>query len=785
MHPPVIFSIVSANYLAYARTLMQSVREHHPDSLRYVFLADEDPGNLDLDPDEFTVVTARELGIPHFDHFAMRYSILEFNTALKPAAFRWLASKHVLTAIIYLDPDILVLGPLDDVAEAVQSGALVVITPHLTAPVDDGKRPDEVTMLRVGAYNLGFVAVGPHPERNAFIEWWARRLEFNAVIDLESGLFTDQKWIDLVPGMFPDVRILRRPGYNLAYWNLAHRTLTSDGQGRLLANGELVRFVHFSGVDFRYPSAFSVHQDRYDAATIGALDPHYRHYLQLLRDNGYDRYSRVPYGFRRLRDGTTITQEMRAIFRNRFDIGAPETCADPFEIRGSAFDDDASIWMRIARLGLRQHSRLKGARLVRMTMNRLSPRTRWALRGLFVRTATPRSLRAARVTASTLPLGIPTSRPTALEAPLQANVIGYFKGEFGVAETARSLVRAARARDIEIAPVNVDARSTARELDMRLADEFVRSSGHPISIFCVNADQIETVMSLVDTGLVAERYVIGYWAWELPHFPPAWHSAVDLVDEIWVPSSFVASSLASATKKVIRVVPVPVDAEPSRRYLRAEFELPTDRFVFLFSFDFRSFASRKNPEAVIEAFRKAFPGGKESVLLVIKTTNGAAMPRRLDDLIRSVSHDHRIVVQDGFMTRDEMFGLESVVDSYVSLHRSEGYGLGLAESMSLGKPVIATGWSGNMEFMDASTSLLVGYRPVPVKQGEYPHAEGQVWADPDIDQAAYFMRRLVDDRELRAGLGHRAKEHMANSFSYIAIGQRVQSELARITRTRV
>jgi len=136
------------------------------------------------------------------------------------------------------------------------------------------------------------------------------------------------------------------------------------------------------------------------------------------------------------------------------------------------------------------------------------------------------------------------------------------------------------------------------------------------------------------------------------------------------------------------------------------------------------------------------------------------------------------------MSRDELFGLQSVVDSYVSLHRSEGFGLGLAESMSLGKPVIGTAYSGNMEFMDASNSCLVGYRLVDVQTGEYPYPAGQVWADPDLDQAAYHMRRLVEDPGYAAELGRRAREDIARDFSFEAVGERIARELARITEGR-
>lgn len=784
MQGPVFFSIVSANYLAYAITLMQSVRQHHPDAHRYVFLADEDPGDLEVDPELFRLVPVGDIDIPHLEHFAFRYSILEFNTALKPFAFRWLAARHASDTLVYLDPDILVVAPLEAVFNATSMGALAVITPHLTAPLTDGKHPDELSIMRAGAYNLGFIALGPHPMRTAMADWWANKLEFNARIDFESGLFTDQKWIDLLPGLFPDVTILRHPGYNLAYWNLPHRTVSAE-RGRVLVNGGPLVFVHFSGVDLQHPDAFSKYQNRFDVNGIGGLRPLYLQYLDLLRNNGHDRYSHTPYAWAQLRDGTVITSEMRAIFRDRFDVGRPDEHSDPFGLTAGAFDEGAPLVSRLSRYALRQYPRLRAWRPLRWAMNRLSSNARWALRQRLTRGSTPASVRAAHKADRASASGYPTSRPTGLELRPRANLIGYLKGEFGVAEAARSLVRAAETRGVDLALINVGASDTAREQDLRLVDAISDVAPHPINVLCVNADQTEYVMTTLGPRIIDGRYNVGVWFWELARFPSAWQPSIDRVDEIWVPTRFVQESIAAATGKPVQTIRMAVDATPSRRYGRTDFGLPDDRFVFLFSFDFSSFIARKNPLATVAAFRSAFPPGDERVALVLKSTNGQRNRDELRRLQAAIEGDARIRLLDGFMSRDEVFGLESVVDSYVSLHRSEGFGLGLAESMSLGKPVIGTAYSGNMEFMNASNSCLVGYRLVAVKTGEYPHSEGQVWAEPDIVQAAQYMRRLVDDPAFASDLGRMAREHMAREFSNEAAGERIADELTRILQTCV
>jgi glycosyltransferase involved in cell wall biosynthesis len=778
---PVFFSIVSANYLAYAITLMQSVREHHPNAYRYVFLADEDRGDLGLDPELFTLVSIRDLAVPHFSHFAFRYSVLELNTAAKPFALRWLAERHSDQAIIYLDPDIYVVSPLVEVLAATASGALAVVTPHLTAPLNDDKRPDEQTMLRVGVYNLGFIGTGPHPARAALVDWWADKLEHRAYVDLESGLFTDQKWVDLVPGMFPDVTILRRPGYNLAYWNLGHRPVAVNADGSLSADGEPLSFVHFSGIDVRHPEIFSVHQNRFDAGSIGGLRPLYLRYVDLLETNGYQRYSQLPYSWGKLRDGSVITNAMRSIFRSRFDVGRPEAHADPFALTARAFTEDLSLAARLGRFALRQYPRLRTWRPFLWAFNRISPKTRWAIRRYLTRLSSTTSVPAMPAAANS-ESNHSASGLSEIGSHPRANVVGYLLGEFGVAEAARSLIGAARRSGIDLAMVNIEAPHTAREQDLRLAGSVASAAPHPINIFCVNADQTELVLDALGPRVVAGRYNVGLWFWELSRFPSVWQPSVDRLDEIWVASEFVRESIAAVTDKPVRTIGLAVDATPSRAYRRDEFGLTDRDFVFLFTFDFGSFMARKNPMAVVEAFRAAFPVGDERVALLLKSTNGDRNrdgPRALRAVIAG---DTRITLMDRFLSRDEIFGLESVADAYVSLHRSEGFGLGLAESMSLGKPVIGTAYSGNMEFMHGGNSCLVGYRLVDVKPGEYPYADGQVWAEPDLEQASYYMRRLVADPGFSADLGRRAREHMARDFGAEVLGRRIASELTRILR---
>jgi len=168
----------------------------------------------------------------------------------------------------------------------------------------------------------------------------------------------------------------------------------------------------------------------------------------------------------------------------------------------------------------------------------------------------------------------------------------------------------------------------------------------------------------------------------------------------------------------------------------------------------------------------------------VKSTNGDQIPDKLATFQRSAADDPRIEIRDGFLSRTEMFGLQNNIDCYVSLHRAEGFGLGMAECMYLGKPVIATGYSGNLDFMDSDNSLLVDYRMIPLRDGDYMCWQGQHWADPDVAHAARLMRQVFDDRELARRVGAAAAISIRASNSKAACGATVSGRLREIDRGR-
>src|SRR5689334_14285715 len=218
--PITICTIIAKNYLAQARCLAESFYAQHPDGRMFVLLIDQPDGCFDPHDQPFTVVLVPELAIRGFAQMAFRYNVLELSTAVKPFFIEYLFDHADLAHLIYLDPDIYCYRPLTPLLDALQTHMLA-LTPHLLEPLDDQHHPNELDILRVGVYNLGCIGLARGPELLAFLRWWQRRLERECVVDLSQGLFVDQGWIDLAPSLFAGVTIVRDPGCNVAYWNLA------------------------------------------------------------------------------------------------------------------------------------------------------------------------------------------------------------------------------------------------------------------------------------------------------------------------------------------------------------------------------------------------------------------------------------------------------------------------------------------------------------------------------------------------------------------------------------
>lgn len=362
------------------------------------------------------------------------------------------------------------------------------------------------------------------------------------------------------------------------------------------------------------------------------------------------------------------------------------------------------------------------------------------------------------------------------------NVICYAHGSFGLAEAARLYSAELRQAGIDV---------SVRDAGIEIPHEMASSEGHvpsadqvtyANSLIFINPDHLSQVLETLEFPLQAGQRNIGVWFWELEHFPKAWMSALELVDEIIVATHFVEMALREVTNKPVTVIPQPLADYPRSELSRREFGLD-DAFTYLTTFDFNSSMARKNPLGVVEAFLKAFPEPDTKVRLLVKSSNGHRYPEQLQALLDAAARDHRIIVRDQLLVRPDLTALYACVDAYISLHRAEGYGLGMAEAMWLGKPVVATAYSGNLDFMNDRNSYLVGFDRVPVGEGEYIHPHGQFWAEPDIDDAARQIRHVYLDPVVRRSKTETARKDIHEKGSMQACGHSLLAHLTGSIRT--
>jgi len=343
------------------------------------------------------------------------------------------------------------------------------------------------------------------------------------------------------------------------------------------------------------------------------------------------------------------------------------------------------------------------------------------------------------------------------------NLIGYFHSPTGVGQSVREAHGALRAAGVPAS--------------LRSVDGPPMSTGFPYfaNLFYVNADQTDAVRQKFGQPFYTARHNIGYWTWELDEFPDRWTGAFSAYREVWTPSTFCRNAVSRKAPVSVLTIPYAVSPVVPTGMDRQYFGLAPDRFLFLAAFDVFSVVDRKNPLAAIRAFELAF-GAESSCQLVLKVNNGGARPECIEEL-RDACTSGAVHFIDATLGREEMYGLIQCADCFVSLHRSEGFGLVIAEAMHFGKPVIVTNYSGNTDFTHPDNSLLVDYKLIPVGPGCEPYDPGSVWADPDVEQAAGYMRNIAADADMRTRLSNTGSAFVKEALSPAAVGRKMRERL--------
>jgi len=393
---------------------------------------------------------------------------------------------------------------------------------------------------------------------------------------------------------------------------------------------------------------------------------------------------------------------------------------------------------------------------------------------------------------SKMPSPIGTSPPA---IGYGVNAIGSWEATTGLAEAARRSVNALLDAGVAVAMEDYDygAPRESHRLPARLRS-LPTGRPHDLEIMFLNVNELAAVPEQYLRPRFHQRTLVGSWYWELPTLAPNVREQAERVDEIWVATRFVADAFRATVTKPVEVMPCVVEPIRDESLVTGDFDLDASKVTYLFGFDAHSTIARKNPRAVIRAFAQAFSRAERErdVQLVLKTINLADLTEARSTIVREIQEVGGVLIEDD-LTASEMGALTSLCDVYVSLHRAEGFGLGMAEAMYFGKPVIATGYSGNLDFMNASNSCLVGYRMRPIALGDlrmnpgaqHVYAPGHLWAEPDIVDAARWMRYLWQHPRRRATLGAEASETVRSRYHSTAVGARLRARLAQLAIDRV
>lgn len=788
--PPAACTIIARNYLSHARILARSYLEQHPGAPFYLLVVDGLPPGVDAGVDGVRVLDLADLELPYVYEMSFKYDVTELSTAVKPTLLSLLIERYGEERICYIDPDIWMKRPLTEVTEALETRQ-IVLTPHLSGPIpDDGCAPSEQDILIAGAYNLGFLGLAAGPETTDLLAWWESRLRDLCRADPARGLMVDQRWIDLVPTLFTSTRLVRDETYNVAYWNLHSRRLARRGRGYTV-NGRPLTFFHFSGFDPRRPTALSKHQTRHEVAQGSALATLLGEYAERQFAEGFLDSCTWGYGLSSFGNGLRLDPVMRRLYLS-LEPAERERFGNPFDT-----DDDGCFlaWATgDGAHGRRLSPFLDALYRARTDVAAAFPdldgadRDRfldWAASqgtsemGYDVALVSPGAHRARRRAGE-----IRTARDAAPAAaaplPPGVNVCGYIRNESGLGTLTRGYIGALNTIGVEVALKDVSCLSVNRSEDPTVTivhDEHP----HPVNLVCVNADQHFVVMEQ-DERFFQGRYNIGVWNWELPSFPAEWHDRFAHYDEIWAGSSMIVHALSAVSPvPVVRMPPVLTTARVGdRKRGRRSLKTRPGEHVFLFIFDFHSYFERKNPLAVVEAFRRAFGPG-DNVRLVIKCVNGKSDQRAMARL-RSAAEGLPVQLLVDYVPYQRVSDLVAACDTYVSLHRSEGIGLTIAEAMAAGKPVIATGWSGNVDFMDVSNSFPVPFELVELTSDVGPYSAGEVWAEPSVEEAAALMRLVVEEPELAARRGAAGRRHVEACFSTDQVAKVMAQRLAVVAQ---
>jgi glycosyltransferase involved in cell wall biosynthesis len=357
------------------------------------------------------------------------------------------------------------------------------------------------------------------------------------------------------------------------------------------------------------------------------------------------------------------------------------------------------------------------------------------------------------------------------------NIVGFAFGELGLGEDVRMAAAGMASQRVPFSVYNAPIRLQSGTSDLTVKAWLVEKPVYQANLVFLPAVETLRIFLVTGDGTFRGRYTIGAWQWELPTWPRQLRDVYRLVQEIWASTRYTAAAFRESSPVPVFHMPMAVHVPTVPPMSREEFGLPQGCFVFLFVFDSLSRYARKNPLGTIEAFSRAFPRSNRDVRLVIKCMHAMPQQRVWRDVMDQSLRDDRIVLINETFSRGRILGLFGCCDALLSLHRAEGFGRTIAEAMLLGKPVIVTNYSGNTDFTTKETAFLVDGPLVPLKPGDYFFSEDHHWCEPDLDQAAYHMRRCFEDSGLARRVAKSGQTFIQENHNPEVIGRSYRKRL--------
>jgi glycosyltransferase involved in cell wall biosynthesis len=767
-----IVSTICRSEVARARVLAASVAEHAPEVSVTVLVLDataEDRGS----PEPFELLRPEDVAIDDIGTLAVMLEREELREACKPRLLRHMLAVAPGEVLLHLDADSLVCGPLEDLGRlASEHGVLVRRRISRGLPAD-GRRPNEADLRGWGMHDSGLFALGRGRDHAELLDWWAARGSLGTLFDGTTAP------IDRIALLGDGAFELADEGLGASFFDLHDRAITAY-EDTILIDGSPLRLMRFPGFDVDDPLALSFAQSRIRVAEHPALAALCSDYAQRLLGAGEAEDRQVRYGFDRLPDGTLLDHRLRKICRRAVKEGG---------LRRSPF----------TRWGMEELYQWLGAVVgagAAFGLNRLCLMVRDEhpeLRDAYPDVDDPEQARGLiewlhvnGVRVGTLPETVipPTTalereterRRREFELRFGVNVAGYLTAELGIGEAARLAVAALDAAEVPLLPVVPPTAPGSRQRHPYTAMP-TSAAAFPINLICVNADGLPGFCEDVGGAFLDHRYNIGLWWWEVDAFPDEWLDSFSLLDEVWVGTDHVARALAPVSPVPVYTVRFPIVSHRSEPLPRAALGLE-DEWVFLSMFDHGSVLERKNPLGTIAAFADAFAPDSGAVL-VLKSSQAERDPiGRARVRAAAAPHPHVRLVE-GYLSPTNARALVATADCFVSLHRAEGFGLGPAEAMALGKPVIATRYSGNLDFMTDANSYLVDYTLTEIGPGCWPYPEEARWAQVDLGHAARLMREVFEDQRAARARGAAAAASVGATHSLEQSGQSMRVRLER------